>query len=178
MAKTQFILFVLAGYFVLNGCNTKDSKKIEKNNFEDTEYYFASSDSAIFNNSFKSKRRMINDSIFYDYSMLCSDDTSDYCALKFKIINGNWFIKNKNVWDLFYSKNKRMFRIKLIESNKTIIPTRAVKISKELLFGFTCKDEDVTFSTDNNEYFFSPNYGVVIVKDVGVFYKRNDFLSK
>lgn len=167
----NIILLVLSVLFF--SCMIENKKGIlqkQNNVFE-----FIANDSSQVEFNFTSKRHFENDSVFTDYRLLCSNNTSEVCSIKFSISAENWYIKNGNIWELFYSKNGKLSEIELMSLHKTIRPKRIIKIGNETFYSFTCKDERLNFSTDYNEYLFSPNYGIVIIKNERTFFKRNDF---
>jgi hypothetical protein len=156
-------------------CNSNvksKNKSIQKN----TTYTFLSNDKTSSEFNFKSYRKFVNDSVFIDNGILCSDDTANVCAFKCYIKNNDWYIWCGNSWSLLYSaRNKKLESIKTLYDTKMIEPISVYKLNLDTLYSFYYKTKDIDHSSGETEYLFSPKHGVVILYDVSGFLFRTDF---
>jgi len=178
-------IIIIIGVIVLFDCcnNVHTVSNLEEDKRYDTlkaynskDFYFEANDKSLSERNFNVKRKIVNDSVFVEYGLICSSDTAEICSLKFSFNNKVWSIWDGDMWRIFYDNKKDSINtIVLKYTNRTIIPEKRIVIGNRSFASFSCPGNDVDFSTDNNSFGFSPIYGIVILENPMTYFKRSDF---
>lgn len=172
-------------YFVsifLVSCDAKpenfESLAATQNHRPSTEksiYHFKTKDKFFEKYDFSSLRKYDNDSVFTDFGIICANDTSANCALKFMQQNLDWKIWNGSSWIPFYSVgDTALHAVELPNIGKVIIPVKSMEVYGKKWPAFMCREEGIDFTTDNSVYLFSSADGIVMLKNPSTIYKRDD----
>lgn len=122
-------------------------------------------------------RIFLPDSSFKEVGLFIREDNSQ-TACHFKIKKGNWYIKNKNKWELFYSVNKQISpRVQIagrwykFEATKTgeINGNNSIIYKPKLINGQ---------SGEEIYYWFNPQKGIIMLKSDDVELIREDLIGK
>jgi hypothetical protein len=142
------------------------------------EYQFES------NNKYLSKYNFTVTRIIYededkeiiDYGIFC-DDTLSECNMRLMHERFNqWYIWSGSRWENLFQK-QQLRKVEFDYTNKIIYPLGFYLFCDDTLHSFTYKNNDVDYTSDNNEYLFSRKKGVVIIKNESTFFKRNDYIN-
>lgn len=140
--------------------------------------YVPEEPASVFDIESNSQRIFLNDSVFVDYGILCSDDTAEICSITFKKIKSNWFIKANNEWQEFFNSTDSLIKVVYFKNEKFILKPigHSIDYNDIELFGFI-KEDLYVYVSDINTFWFEPNSGIVII-DGGNKFIRNDFVKK
>lgn len=119
-------------------------------------------------------QEFLNDTTFRLKGILCND-TSYLCEIKFSQSVNGWLIWDGSKWENLFSQQKKINKLHLRYADKMISPKEIYAVNNDTLFSFSCKNENVDFSTDNNLYYFSLSKGIIAVSNPETFFKRDDY---
>ena len=155
--KTLPTKFILPFYFLfLAGTLHAQIQKFD---------YKVENDSPFDRFNFTSTRTFLNDTIFADSGILCSEDTAVSCAITFKKIETTWYVKADGQWQEFFSPVDSLIKVIYFKNEKYILkPIRqSMNYNGFELYGFI-KDILYVYTSDNSTLWFEPNCGVVIIE--------------
>lgn len=155
-------------------CNSSNKRNSENLVVKTINYQFSTTNKYADISDFGVTKEVLNDSVFKFCSILCSD-TSELCDLKFWQKNNDWHIWSGKEWcELFKEEKKIINGITLDYVDMDIIPLEVLISEFDTLYSFRFEKKNISFSTDNNVYYFSPSYGIVMVNNEYT-YIRNDY---
>lgn len=170
LLNTYIKLFAITA-LVCSSCNNGSNKGTATQNVV---LKFEANNKTLSKNNFKVHRVFVNDSVFIDKGILCNDP-SPSCEIKFSFNSKSWNVWTGSKWVSLLDDNGQISKIDLKYTEKTIKSIQVYILGNDTLYSFSCRDENVDFSTDYNEYLLSKKDGIVIVKNEMTFYKRTDY---
>jgi hypothetical protein len=136
--------------------------------------YIYSIDYDVFADStFVSKRRILNDSSFIDYNLFGISDTDVFCSINFKTEKNIWYVFSGSKWQIFYA-NGKLHNVDLLYSKRQLTPKTKYVMNGKELHSFECDESDGSVLSHTSTYYFSPQYGIVVIAS-GHYYKREDY---